>query len=74
MVHKSSNHTKFLCGAVILSEKLIVTTAHCLSDRYPNEMYRVRTGQKDLLIKVPPEKQHKVDLYDFSFGQFDKKY
>ena len=51
-----------MCAATILSPRVLVSAAHCFSDKYNDEDWFVRVGDNYIVSKDPSEQTFQVNL------------
>ena len=51
-----------MCAATILSPRVLVSAAHCFSDKYKDEDWFVRVGDNYIVSKDPSEQTFQVNL------------
>jgi len=61
-LRRDTGEAYFMCAATILSPRVLVSAAHCFSDKYNDEDWFVRVGDNYIVSKDPSEQTFQVNL------------
>ena len=59
-LRRDTGEAYFMCAATILSPRVLVSAAHCFSDKYKDEDWFVRVGDNYIVSKDPSEQTFQV--------------
>ena len=60
-LRRDSGEAYFMCAATILSSRVLVSAAHCFSDKYRDSDWFVRVGDNYIISKDPNEQTFQVN-------------
>ena len=59
-LRQATGEAYFMCAATILTSQVLVSAAHCFSDKYRDKDWFVRVGDNYIVSKDPSEQTFQV--------------